>query len=334
MGEPEYYQLKNWRKWQHYKKRCPPWIRVYKDLLDDPLFMDMPESWRWRIVALGLLGSRNMDGRIPNQLSFVRQRIGAPKSFSFKPLVKMGWLVPASTTLAPCKQSATPEAESEADSSEAESEKKTTKKKKSDSTQKHIWGTDGRIRLDTVKREWLGITEDDLKMWRESYPAVAIELTLSQAMSWCIADPVKGKKSNYARFLSNWFKRTQDSGGTRGGATPGSTTPAKVWGNPRVLPPRKLIGDTSCRAMDVRACITKDDSGASFIQQQHVRDHDKPGHPFRPQEIRDPATDEWIPLEEWIAQAKKDHPNEIYDPEAGGWTNKDEWLPGAIDELR
>jgi hypothetical protein len=38
---------------------------------------------------------------------------------------------------------------------------------------------------------------------------------LNLARSWLLANPSK-KKSNYKKFLHNWFTRTQDNGGSKG----------------------------------------------------------------------------------------------------------------------
>jgi hypothetical protein len=46
-------------------------------------------------------------------------------------------------------------------------------------------------------------------IWEKAYPAVNIQAELNKAASWLIANP-KNRKSNYARFLSNWLSRVQD----------------------------------------------------------------------------------------------------------------------------
>lgn len=86
-----------------------------------------------------------------------------------------------------------------------------------------IWGN-GPIRLDTQGRAWMGITEADAKAWAEAYPSVDIGAARLRAMVWCLANPTRGKKSNYGRFLAAWFSREQDNGhGSNGtGTGPGA----------------------------------------------------------------------------------------------------------------
>lgn len=54
------------------------------------------------------------------------------------------------------------------------------------------------------------ITDKDLKEWQEAYPAIDITLEIKKAQQWLVSNP-KNRKSNYRRFLTNWFNRGQDS---------------------------------------------------------------------------------------------------------------------------
>ena len=56
---------------------------------------------------------------------------------------------------------------------------------------------------------WMNIPESMMKKWSEAFPAVNIEQQLNKAAVWVMANP-KNRKSNYARFLSNWLSRVQD----------------------------------------------------------------------------------------------------------------------------
>jgi hypothetical protein len=54
-----------------------------------------------------------------------------------------------------------------------------------------------------------GITPADMKVWGEAYPAINLTGELAKAAAWLKANP-KNTKSNYDRFLTNWFARSQD----------------------------------------------------------------------------------------------------------------------------
>lgn len=60
----------------------------------------------------------------------------------------------------------------------------------------------------SAERGWKGLN-GFLAVWKTAYPAINIEIELEKAKAWLIANPAN-KKKNYARFLTNWFSRTQD----------------------------------------------------------------------------------------------------------------------------
>lgn len=70
------------------------------------------------------------------------------------------------------------------------------------------------ISYDSGSRRWSGIASEDMEAWAKAYPACDINLELAKAGEWIIANPAKGKKSNYRRFIVNWLSRSQDRGGS------------------------------------------------------------------------------------------------------------------------
>jgi len=71
-----------------------------------------------------------------------------------------------------------------------------------------------RINLDRDRREWVGILEADWQAWSAAYPAVDVRGEAKRALEWCLSNPAKGRKSNYRKFLTGWFQRSQDRGGS------------------------------------------------------------------------------------------------------------------------
>ncbi len=55
-----------------------------------------------------------------------------------------------------------------------------------------------------------------------AFPACNFDLQLANAALWLKANPTKATKSNWLRFLTNWFKRSQDRGGDQ---------QSKIYGN-------------------------------------------------------------------------------------------------------
>lgn len=75
---------------------------------------------------------------------------------------------------------------------------------------------------------WQGITSEDRSEWRSAFPAVDLDAELSAAGVWLKAHPDRAKRTNWRKFLSSWFRNSQDRGGTRKGAAP-ATTPLQTW---------------------------------------------------------------------------------------------------------
>ncbi len=121
-------QPKNWAVFQHYKDRCPPWIKLHRDLLNDRVFMCLPLASKALAPLLWLLASESKDGIFDGSLDELVFRLHiTPKDYQdgVKPLIDKGFFVVASGVLADCYQVAIPEREGE-----TEAETKTEAKKK------------------------------------------------------------------------------------------------------------------------------------------------------------------------------------------------------------
>jgi hypothetical protein len=61
-------KIKNWSKFQHFKDRRPPWIKLYRDLLDDMEWHDLDPLSSKVLVTLWLLASEDdeQQGKLPN----------------------------------------------------------------------------------------------------------------------------------------------------------------------------------------------------------------------------------------------------------------------------
>ena len=57
-GPPTYFSVKNFERFQHYKTRNPPWIKLYYALLDDPEFVALSTIHRSYYMMLLLIASR------------------------------------------------------------------------------------------------------------------------------------------------------------------------------------------------------------------------------------------------------------------------------------
>ena len=84
-----------------------------------------------------------------------------------------------------------------------------------DSPQKIAWSVDG---------GFSGITDKDHHEWQEAFPAVDIPQQLAASSRWLKDNPAKRKKQ-VGRFLTNWFSKNQERGGSVPSNPPSSSPP-------------------------------------------------------------------------------------------------------------
>ena len=109
-------QPKNWAVFQHYKDRCPPWIKLHRDLLNDRAYMRLPIASKAIAPMLWLLASESKDGVFDGSLDELVFRLHITKKEyqdGIKPLIDNDFFILVSGVLAERKQSAIPETETE-----------------------------------------------------------------------------------------------------------------------------------------------------------------------------------------------------------------------------
>jgi len=76
------YKVKDWSKFQHFKDRKPPWIKLYRDILDDLEWHELDPVAAKALVAIWLIASEN-DGCLPDtkKLAF-RLRLSEKQTIS------------------------------------------------------------------------------------------------------------------------------------------------------------------------------------------------------------------------------------------------------------
>lgn len=132
---------KKWADFQHYKDRCPPWIKLHSDLLNDRAFMSLPLASKALAPLLWLLASESKDGTFDasvEELEFRLRLSRADIEVGLKSLIDNGFFLDASTMLAPRMQSAIPEREGETEESKATS-KRTPSFSKPDDIEQQTW---------------------------------------------------------------------------------------------------------------------------------------------------------------------------------------------------
>ena len=57
-------RIKDWNKFQHFKDRRPPWVKLYRDLLDDMDWHELDGDCAKTLISLWLIASEN-EGQLP-----------------------------------------------------------------------------------------------------------------------------------------------------------------------------------------------------------------------------------------------------------------------------
>lgn len=111
-------RVKNFTKFQHYKHRSPPWIKLHRGILDDYHFTCLQDASKLHLVCIWVLASQ-LDNDVPDDPTWIARRIGATEIVDVESLVSAGFLERyvdgkrASTALATRVQNADSEAETE-----------------------------------------------------------------------------------------------------------------------------------------------------------------------------------------------------------------------------
>ena len=205
---------KKWETFQHYKDRCPPWIKLHRDLLNDKEFMRLPLASKALAPLLWLLASESKDGCFQadsDELEF-RLRIASKDiDAGLKPLIDKGFFVIASGVLAECLQDAIPERETE---TEGETEKRQKKQPRG-----------ARLPADWVP------SEDLIAFCKTDRPDLNPAAVADRFKDFWIAQPgTKGVKLDWDATWRNWVRNEKAGGGTKAAA---KTTAMPDWASKR-----------------------------------------------------------------------------------------------------
>lgn len=219
-------QIKNWSKFQHFKDRRPPWIKLYRDILDDIQWHELDPLAAKVLVMLWLIASED-EGRIPdNKTLAFRLRLSESKT---KELVSKlsHWLGQDDINLISYQyQDDLPETERETET-EKETEKKTTGVVCPDFVDQQVWNDFLSIR----KAKKAPMTETALKgIEREAKKA---GWSLEKAISECVT---RGWQSFKADWVKEKLSRSEERQNTMNQLTRGLSTPkAPFWAKPETM---------------------------------------------------------------------------------------------------
>ncbi len=192
----EYLKVKNWARFQHYKDRNPPWIKLATDTFQNYEFSRLQDASKLLAICIWTLAARSKDGTVPDDFAWIKQQGGLTTKINnshLNELITQGFIERASKALANRKQSASLE-------TEGEGETEVEKKKNSRAPSKKKQATRLTIEFDLPEhwRQWTLNTCPGLK------PATVAE----EFRDYWIAQPgQKGVKLDWFATWRNWCRR-------------------------------------------------------------------------------------------------------------------------------
>lgn len=192
-------KIKGWSKFQHFKDRKPPWIKLYRDILDDVDWHDLDSDSAKILVMLWLIASED-DGDLP-ELKKLAFRLRISESKLNQSLTKLNhWLIQDDiNVISERYQSDAPETEKETETykEETESEREITPRGKN--------SRGSRLPTDsTLAESWILEACNIRKDW-DIAKVLAI---FSEFKDYWIAQPgQKGVKTDWLATWRNWVRR-------------------------------------------------------------------------------------------------------------------------------
>jgi hypothetical protein len=92
MSKHTHYVIKNWPKYQHYKTRNPPWVKLYCEILTSEDWVMLDDASRVLAIACMLMASKDDNGYIPDNPGYVQRVCYLNSKPDFAPLLESGFL--------------------------------------------------------------------------------------------------------------------------------------------------------------------------------------------------------------------------------------------------
>lgn len=86
-----YLSVRNLNKYQHYKNRRPPWIKLHVSIFDDYAFQCLQDASKLHLMLFWLLASQ-VDNHIPYDLVFIQRKLGTTSPVDVEELILQGFI--------------------------------------------------------------------------------------------------------------------------------------------------------------------------------------------------------------------------------------------------
>lgn len=91
MAEQRFRRIVNWDRFQHYRDRNPPWIKLYRDLLTSQTWVTLDDAGRVLAIACMMLAAAT-GNKIPFDPAYVRRVAYLNQDPDFSALLSLNFL--------------------------------------------------------------------------------------------------------------------------------------------------------------------------------------------------------------------------------------------------
>jgi hypothetical protein len=119
----DYLQIRNWKKFQHYKDRNPPWIKLHFEMLASEDWVTLSDASKLLVPVCMLIASKH-EGMVPNNPDYIKRVAYLDKRPNLTPLISCGFLQIMQADDSVVQATARPETERETEERERREEKK------------------------------------------------------------------------------------------------------------------------------------------------------------------------------------------------------------------
>jgi len=89
---PTYLRVANLERYQHYKNRNPPWVKLYASILTDYEFSHLNDASKWLQVGIILLASQHHN-QIPDDPKWIKSRLSMTSTPDLDSLERAGFII-------------------------------------------------------------------------------------------------------------------------------------------------------------------------------------------------------------------------------------------------
>jgi hypothetical protein len=231
-----HYRITEWARYQHYKDRDPPWIKLHRDTLTSQTWVSLTDAGRVLAIACMLVAA-GTDNKIPADPGFMRRRAYLNKDPDFAPLVEVGFLelVNDDNTVADASKSEQPQASGTKCSSETEERQRRAEEEERAfgeftlAQKRNGRPEPTKLTDDRRKKLRARLDEHGLEGWRKmldmSDASEFLNKTFPLKFDW-VVEPKNFRKVIEGNYASNGASGAQKNGAARTGD---SLPPAEPW---------------------------------------------------------------------------------------------------------